>query len=390
MRVFPMFLLSIALIGCTDKADDSVTPIEECDVISGNICTWAGNGLAAYDGEGHHRLEASFYFPQGLTFSDRGKPMIADWNNHKIRMVEDDGTLTTVMGTLFVGDGDAATADRSEAGAVGTDVNLNHPTEQAYLSDGTLLSASWHTHKLRTWDPTTGRVHVVLGSGAGYVGDNYEPASTALMNQPKDVAIDSQDNVYIVDMRNERVRLFTNEGTIVTVAGNGDKGFSGDGGPARDAALNFPKSENPEPGGAVLLSPDESLLYIADTENHRIRVVDLSSGIIDTFAGTGEAGFSGDGGPASAAQLNYPRDLALSPDGHMIVADTDNGVIRSIDLATGTIETIAGTPGEADYDGDGGPATESVLNRPFNVAVDPDGNVYIADTFNHRVRVIWR
>lgn len=390
MRVSPTFLFSIALIGCTEKPDDTAAPPVDCEQISGNICTWAGNGLAAFDGEGHHRLESSFYFPQGLTFSERGKPMIADWNNHKIRMVEDDGTLTTIMGTLFLGDGDAATADRTEAGAVGTDVNLNHPTEQAYLSDGTLLSASWHTHKLRTWDPTTGRVHVVLGSGAGYAGDDYAPASEALMNQPKDVAIDSQDNVYIVDMRNERVRLFTADGTIVTVAGNGDKGFSGDGGPAREAALNFPKSENPEPGGAVLLSADETLLYIADTENHRIRVVDLSSGNIDTFAGTGEAGFSGDGGLASAAQLNYPRDLALTADGLMLVADTDNDVIRSIDLATGTIETIAGIAGQAGFSGDGAPATDSVLNRPFNVAVDPDGNIYVADTFNHRVRVIWR
>lgn len=390
MRVPLRVLFGVAATGCTEKPDDTGTPVAPCEPIAGDICTWAGNGLAAYDGDGHHRLESSFYFPNGLTFSDRGQPLIADWNNHKIRMVQADDTLVTIMGTFFVGDGDAAAADATEAGAAGTDVNLNHPTEQVYLSDGTLVSASWHTHKLRSWDPDTGIVHVTLGRGPGYAGDDYAPAADALLNQPKDVVADAQDNLYFVDMRNERVRLHGADGTIYTVAGNGDKGYNGDGIPAREASLNFPKSENPEPGGAVLLSADETLLYIADTENHRVRVVDLATGIINTFAGTGEAGFSGDGGPAASAQLNYPRDLALTPDGQMLVADTDNEVIRAIDLATGTITTIAGTAGVQGFEGDGGPATESVLNRPFNVAVDPDGNIFIADTFNHRVRVIWR
>jgi sugar lactone lactonase YvrE len=190
-------------------------------------------------------------------------------------------------------------------------------------------------------------------------------------------------------MRNERVRILTAEMTVATIAGNGEKHDCGDDGPATEACLNFPKAENPEPGGGLALSADESQLYIADTENHRIRVVDLDSGTISAFAGTGEPGYAGDGGAATSAQLNYPRDIAIDPvDGLLYVADTENHVIRAIDLDSGTISTVAGS-NVMGNSGDGGPALEATLYRPFGVSVDEDGLVYISDTFNHRIRMVW-
>ncbi len=381
-QVIPAWLA--ICIACGGDGDER----ELCDAASGNVCTWAGGELAGFDGGGKHRLDSLLYFPMGVTFSDLGPPVIADWNNHKIRMVEDDGTLTTVMGTEFIGDGPYDLADLEEPGAVGTTVNLNHPTNQIYMPDGTLLSASWHTHKLRTWDPTTGYVLVTLGAGSGFAGDDYEDASTALMNQPRDVAMDSQGNVYIVDMRNEIVRKLTPEHTICTVVGNKTKDFCGDGGAGRDACLNFPLSSNPLPGGAIAISSDDRWMYIADTENHRIRRYDMVDDVIETIVGTGTPGYSGDGGAAAQAELNFPRDLAFLDDDTMLVADTSNNVIRIVDLASGTIDTFAGT-GDEGFSGDGGPAIEATFRHPFHVEVDGDGNVYVSDTDNHRIREIY-
>jgi DNA-binding beta-propeller fold protein YncE len=375
------FLLGLAL-GCSKEP-------ETCDAASGNVCTWAGTGDAGYDGGGNDRLASMLYYPMGVTFSSLGNPIIADWNNHKLRLVEDDGTLTTIMGTDFVGDGPTDLSDLTEPGAPGTTVNLNHPTNQIYLPDGTLLSASWHTHKLRSWDPATGLTLVVLGSGMGFAGDDYEDASTTLMNQPRDIVRDGQGNLFIVDMRNELVRKLTPDDTICTVVGNATKDFCGDGGAGRDACLNFPQSTNPLPGGALALSSDDHFLYIADTENHRLRRYDLVNDVITTIAGDGTPGYSGDGGPAIEASLNFPRDLAMLDDDTMLVADTSNHVIRILDLTTGVIDTFAGT-GEAGFSGDGGPALEASFDQPFHVEADlATGDVYVSDTYNHRVRAIY-
>ena len=361
----------------------------DCRAIPGDICTWAGDGHAGYDGEGNHRLQAMLYFPMYVSQSPHGPPVIDDWNNHRLRLVEDDGTLTTIMGTDFVGDGPPDEADLTPAGAPGTEVALNHPTQHQHYADGTLLSASWHTHKLRTWDPDTGLTHVLLGNLPGFAGDEGEGDDEVRLNQPKAVAIDADDNVYIVDMRNVRVRLLTPEGAVRTIAGNGTKGDCGDGGLATEACLSFPRAENPEPGGALAFSADETLLYIADTENHRIRVLDLETGIIDAFAGTGEPGFAGDGGDADEAQFQYPRDLALSPDGGtLFVADTDNHRIRAIDLDSHTVQTVAGV-GTRGFSGDESPALDAELNRPFGISVDAEGRLYVADTFNHRIRIVF-
>jgi WD40 repeat protein len=375
------------LFACTGPADDTgeLTP---CDDAVGNICTWAGNGDIGYDGGGNDRLASMFYWPMDVEFSPYGNPVIVDWNNHKLRLVEDDDTITTIVGTDFIGDGPDDFSDLELPGAPGTTVHLNHPTDVVYLPDGTLLNASWHTHKLRTWDPATGNVHVHCGLTPGFVGENYSPAADARFSMPKAVDLDAAGNVYIVDMKNQRIRVLTPEFTIATIAGNGTKGFAGDGAAAADANFSFPTGAQPEPGGAIALGPDGNL-FVADTENHRIRKIDLATGLVSTIAGNGTAGFGGDGGPAVDAMLQFPRDLEFDTDGSLWVADTDNHVIRRVDLTAGTIETVVGT-GVEGFSGDGGPALDATLDRPFGIEFDNDGHVYVTDTYNHRVRVVYR
>lgn len=370
------------LLGCdtpTDTADAAA-----CDEsVSGTICTWAGGEQAGFNGDGIDRRESWLYFPIDVEFSEYGPPAVLDWNNHRIRILQDDETLTTIMGTSFVGDGPPDLSDRTAPGAPGTTVNLNHPTDVIYLPDGTMWSTSWHTHKVRVADLDTGLVYVSAGSTPGFAGDAGEPVSTALFNQPKGSVHDESDGtIYVVDMRNERVRAISTDDTIRTVAGTGEQGFGGDGGPAIEAVFGFPKSANPRPGGAIAI--DGRTLYVADTENHRIRTVDLDSGLIQTVVGTGTAGFSGDGGAATEAQLNYPLDIEVEG-GVLYIADSDNNRVRAVDLATGVIETLVGT-GEVGDGGDGGPAVDAELFGPMGVEVDADGAIYVADSYNHRIR----
>lgn len=368
-----------------DTGNDSGVAPAVCDDASGNICTWAGTGDAGYFGEGGDRRDAWFYFPTDIEVSPLGNPIIQDWNNHKIRMVKPDDTVVTIMGTDFIGDGPPDGSDKTAPGAPGTSVNLNHPTDAVYFPDGTLLSASWHTHKIRTWDPATGLVMVHCGATPGFVGDNGESATGMLMNQPKAVEIAEDGTIYILDMRNQRVRALSPDFTIRTLAGNGTKGYAGDGDLLTNVNFAFPSGTNPRPGGALALA--DGILYVSDTENYRIRAINLLAGTISTVVGNGTAGFSGDDGLASAAQINYVTDIEVVG-GKMYIADTDNDRVRVVDLATGMISTIVGN-GTPDYTGDGGPALEASLHHPYGLDVDEDGTLYIADTYNHVIRVVY-
>src|SRR5690606_11058058 len=184
---------------------------------------------------------------------------------------------------------------------------------------------------------------------------------------------------FILDMRNQVVRKIDPDGVISTVAGTpGEAGYEGDGGSPLEAKFRFPAGSNPPPGGALAFDR-EGRLYVSDTLNHVIRRIDFEADSIETIAGTGEAGFSGDGGDAVEAELNNPRDLQLSPDGELLyVADELNHRVRVIDLGAGSIETAAGN-GEQGYDGEGHDPTETALNRPGGLAFDGDGMLYIAD-----------
>jgi sugar lactone lactonase YvrE len=218
-----------------------------------------------------------------------------------------------------------------------------------------------------------GAVSLVAGNGTSEFSGDGGPATAAglfLMS----IARDSKGNLYIADHNHHRVRRVDRDGRISTVAGTGEAGFSGDGGPATKAKLNDP--------AGVAVSPDGTLT-IADSANHRIRRVD-AGGRIATVAGTGEAGFSGDGGPADQAKLDFPWGISFSFDGALIIADTGNNRIRRVST-DGTIATVAGS-GSGGFAGDGGLATRASIERPQMAVADRAGNLTIADTNNNRIR----
>jgi len=381
LRAWSAVVLSMsALLGACDGATNDAACSDP-----GTLCTWAGTGEPGFDGDGNPLLESLLYWPIDVTFTSDDEAYILDWNNHAVRHVEPDGTLQTVIGTGFIGDGPADLSDKEPPGAPGTTVDLNHPTQLVELSSGKLLLVSWHNHKLREYDPDTGLVVIVCGAAPGFKGDDG-PARGAALNQPSMVALDEDDSEYILDMRNQVIRKIDPEGVIHTVAGTPmTKGYAGDGGPPLGAEFDFPSGSNPPPGGGLAID-DDGRLYVSDTLNHAIRRIDFAANVIETFAGTGEAGYGGDGELATEAQLNNPRDLAISPDGTTLyVADELNDRVRSIDLDSGVIDTVAGN-GERGYDGEGKVPTETALNRPAGLAFDLDGMLYIADAYNHRIR----
>jgi len=221
----------------------------------------------------------------------------------------------------------------------------------------------------------------IIGAQKGYGGDNG-PAIEARLDTPGGVAVTPSGELFIADSNNHVIRRVDAENrNITTVAGNNSlgPGFSGDFGPATDAQLDTPDG--------VAVAPDGDLI-VADSQNHRVRRVDRETGEIMTIAGSGQWGFSGDGALATAAQLNTPKAVAAASNGDIYIADTYNYRVRMIDHATGTIHTIAGTgePGDRSDVGDGGPATSATLNEPSDVAIAPNGDVYIADLHHQRVR----
>lgn len=358
-------------------------PEKKCDD-TGHACTWLGMpGVYGFNGDGLDRLKTKLYWTMDMKFAADGTPWFIDWNNHIVRKVQPDGTVKTVVGwvdPIFPGDG--AADEKTANGAVGTDVQLNHPTDLAQLPDGTILVMAWHNHKLRKIEPGTERVKIVAGSGAGFAGDGAAatPAAT-LFKQPKALEVDADGNQYILDQQNFRIRKISSTGMLSTVAGNGMKMSAGDNGPALSCSFDFEAGSNPEPSGGLTLK--DGKLYVAETLAHRIRVIDLTSGVITTLAGNGIEGFKD--GAIAEAQFANPRDLEFGPDGRLYVADTDNSRIRAIDLAAGTVSTVAGT-GALDLDKtDDLMATETALKRPFAIEFDPAGNLYISDTINSRI-----
>jgi PKD repeat protein len=330
---------------------------------SDTIITIAGTGVAGFSGDGGQATSTQLNFPLGVNVDTQGNVFVADTSNNRVRKISG-GVITTIAGTGtagFAGDGGQATS-----------AQVNIPGGVAVDPQGNVYIADEDNHRVRKIS-TAGIITTIAGNGvAGYLGDGGQ-ATSAELNFPHGVTVDAQGNVFIVDTSNNRVRVVNTAGIITTVAGNGTAGFSGDGGQATSAELNFPRQVAVDAQGN---------LYIADTVNHRVRKV--SGGVITTFAGTGVAGFSGDGGAATSAQLNFPRGVALDATGNLYISE-DNSRIRKV--TGGTITTIAGT-GVAGFSGDGGQAVSAQLNFPWGLAVDASGNLYIGDYTNNRVREI--
>ncbi len=385
-------LVSGILVGCvgetvptfTGDDEEDPEPVSLCSDVPGTICTWAGTGDAGWNGNGNSPLTTEFYWPIDVTVTSFGRIFIVDWNNNVVRRLSDDEeTIETAIGTGFAGDGPYDDTDLVPPGAPGPSVNLNHPTHILHLPDNKMLLTGWNSHKLRLYDQQSRRVRVLAGDGPGFSGDG-ELAWNALMNHPSQTAVAPDESLYILDQWNHRIRKVDTEGIITTVVGTGVPGFSGDGGPPLQAQIRMRDGDDLAPAGALAFDA-QGRLYISDTHNHRIRVVDFSLNRIEAVAGTGQAGYGGDGGPARSAKLNRPRDIEIGGDGRLYVADELNHRIRAIDLSSGTISTVAGA-GTAGFSGDGGQALQAHLNRPAGIAFDPDGNLYIADTYNHLIR----
>src|SRR5438477_3590106 len=272
--------------------------------------------------------------------------------------------------TTVAGDGeDAARGD----GGPAVSAALGRPRGVAFDGQGDLFIADADNNRVRRVSPA-GAITTVAGTGVAGFGGDGGPATAAQLSSLVGVAVEPSVDLVIADSNNIRLRRVDPAGMITTLAGTGVAGFSGDGSPATAAELSLPRGLGVDGMGNVL---------IADSNNNRVRKVD-TSGTITTVAGTGVAGFSGDGGPATSAQLSFPRSIAFDHSGAMLVVDNRNNRVRRVD-GSGTITTFAGD-GPAAFGGDGGPATAAHLNDPYGVAVGPNGDVFIADSENARVR----
>ncbi len=266
----------------------------------------------------------------------------------------------------FSGDGGPATA-----------ASLNLPRGLAINSAGGVYISDTGNSRVRLVSPA-GIISTVAGNGSyGATGDGGQ-ATNASFSDVTDIALDAAGNLYIADASNHRIRKVTPGGIVTTVAGTGVQGSSGDGGLAIDATLNRPISVALDAAGN---------LYICDSSNHNVRRVSLASGMIAPYAGNGTAAFSGDGGLATAASLNFPLGVATDKYGYLYIADSGNNSIRRVSPG-GMIVTVAGTGNLAGFAGDGAAANGALLNIPSDVAVDGSGNLFIADSGNNRVRKV--
>ncbi len=334
-------------------------------------CAYAGNHVAATSAE----LDG----PAGLAFDGSGNLYIADTDNCVIREVSS-GTITTVAGTPL-------TCGHAGTGGLATSATLDEPEGVVVDGNGNIYIADTGNEVIRLvagstppHGDTTGHIYTVAGTllTSGYSGDNGV-ATSATLDSPLNVAVDSYNNFYIVDASNNAIReVVVSTGIISTVAGNGGAGYTGNGGLATKAELN-------EPEGLAIDSYGD--LYIADSENYVIREVVAATGDISTLAGNGYFSYSGDGGPAASAQLDEPAGMALDIFGNVYIADYDNHVVREVNVSTGTISTVAGN-GISGYMGDSGAATSAELVEPISVAVDVYGDIYISDFDSYVIREV--
>jgi len=399
-------------------------PATVCDE-QGVICNFMGDGVAALGHDGEGPDDVSLYLPQDVLLAEDGTPYVLDWNNHRVRTLRD-GVVQTVIGTGELGDA---------ADGLATEVSLNHPTHLAFDPQGRIVMSAWHNSKIMRYDPATEQLTTICGDGRRDYGGDGGPAEDAVLDLPVATAFDQEGRMLIMDQANQRIRRVENDGTMRTVVGPSDEftptpeglvpvcdvdaakglatcklcleedaeddncpahkpqGFAGDDGPGTQALIYQPFSQSAPPAGRMEMGPDGTL-YFCDTGNQRIRSLS-ADGVVKTVAGSGpdefehdfQGGYAGDDGPATEALLQRPTDVAVDVDGTLFIADTFNSCVRKVD-PQGTITTVAGRCGERGAEGDEGPATEALLDRPYGVALDADGNLYIADTHNHRIRVV--
>ncbi|MEN8246344.1 MAG: RHS repeat-associated core domain-containing protein [Thermodesulfobacteriota bacterium] len=332
------------------------------------ISNVAGTGSGRYGGTDKPAVSTSLFEPTDVAIDPEGNFYIADRYNHRIRKVDTSGIITTVAGNGIPG--------YSGDGGPAVEASLSGVYSIAVNNAGEIYLAETQIHRIRKVNQE-GIISTVAGTGInGYSGDNG-PATQAMINYPYGIACDDQGNLYIADTFNQRIRKVDPAGIITTIAGNGSYGFSGDNGPAVQASIWSPFG---------MTVHEDGTLYFADRSNYRVRMVD-PAGIITTIAGNGTSGYSGDGGPAELAQFGALVGVAVDRTGNVYLSDEYGSRIRRIST-NGIISTVAGNGTYGDSPQNPVPATLTPFRRPWGIAVDDDGSVYIADKRNHYVRKV--
>lgn len=366
--LFRITLVALALAGCT-----MVSSAQEAKNVP-IITTIAGTGSPGHDGDGGPPMAATINRPYDVAVSAIGDVYIAERDNHVIRKISRETNLIeTVVGTGVAGFfGDGSNAKKA---------NLRDPNDVEILPNGDLLFVDTGNHRVRIVDANTGKIRTIAGTGEPGFAGNGGPATEAQLRHPVDATYDPIGNIYIADEGNHVVRRIDAEtGILSAFAGTGIPGFSGDGGPAKHAQIWTPRG---------VASDRDGNIYIASWDNNRVRKVDSNKGLISTFAGTGDAGYSGDGELATVAELYKPSSIAIDKIGNVFVADVGNTRIRRIDHQTKIISTVAFN-GTGVFGGDGGPAIDAGPGGflPYGIAIDSQGDLYITDTDGHRIRFV--
>ncbi len=383
-------LLALTVAGCggTDEATGPAGPYSRAYI-------WAGTGLNAAGDENLPPTETHLSLPYSLSFHPDGRAFILDWNSHRVRMV-DQGITRTIIGTGELGDARPGLASETK---------LNHPTDISFGPDGYVYLCAWHNTKIMRMDLSTGILEDYCGDGRRAFGGDGGPVEDALVHLPVDIEWTPDGVAIVMDEVNQRVRKIDN-GIITTIAGTGQRGGAQDedGIDALDASFNFPVGQMGWPAGSIDLDED-GRIYIPDALNNKVRVIDVD-GKMYTVAGNGEPGFQGDGGPAKLAQLRIPGGVAVGPDGNIYIADTFNHCVRRIvvghtatqpapgvtgvaHLLDAPIETVCGTCGSLGSTGGAGEnPLDTRLFNPTNVVFDASENMYIVDQRNNRILML--
>ena len=334
------------------------------------IETVLGTGKPEINAAVGKALEVNVGEPFGVEIGPDGALYVTEVRNHRIWRVD----LKFKAAKVVAGNGQKG---YSGDGGPATDAKLNEPYEVRFDRAGNMIFVEMKNHLVRKVDAKTGVISTIAGTGhEGFSGDG-ELAKIATFRQPHSIAIDAEDNLYIADILNHRIRrVDAKTGIVETVAGNGDKKPPVAGETAKGKSMVGPRA----------LFIERQTLWIALREGHSVWKMDLPTGMLTHIAGTGEKGFAGDGGPAAKGKFDGPKGIVVA-DNKVFVVDTENQTIRRIDLQTGLLSTVAGQgPKFRGGKGDGAAATSAEMDRPHGIGAGADGAIYIGDTNNHRVR----